>query len=102
MTFQFFVTMWLPLNWITFSEDGNDKFSSRLHFADLQTRLTPIWNSSTFTAEFWREAGALNVTRDEVVADNVNGANAIGVAGVDAAVRAVRGNKRRYTELIYV
>ncbi len=84
---------------ITFSENRDNKFSAGFHFANFQTRLTSFWNSGTFSAEFRREAGALDVARDEVVADDVNGANPVAVARVDAAVGAVRGNQRRHTEL---
>jgi hypothetical protein len=84
---------------ITSAENRDNKFSAGFHFANFQTRLTAFWNSRTFSAEFRREAGALDVTRDEVVADDVNGANPVAVARVDTAVRAVRGNQRRHAEL---
>ena len=84
----------------TFSEHWHDEPSSGFHFADVKTRLTPLWNSGTFAAEFRWEARAFDVARDEVVADDVNGTNAVGVARVDAAVRTVWCNQRRYAELI--
>lgn len=40
-----------------------------------------------------REAGALHVARDERVADDVNRANAIFVARVNAAVNALRNGQ---------